>query len=252
MPAAALLFLVLLPPQLVDRTKEIAAPLTAQHDLTDEKRADIFMARKMYREAIEKYQQAVQAEPGSAPLYNKLGIAYHQLHLFPNAKRNYGRAIRLDKMFSRPVNNLGTVYHAERRFKKAAKTYRKALKISPDVASIHSNLGTAYFSRGNYKKATEEFLVALQLDPKVFESRGRSGSLLMERSVQDRAKYHFFMARAYASAGIYDRALLNLRRAFEDGYRKPRRVLEDPVFEPLLDNAEFQVLLGIGPQQAAR
>ena len=76
--------------------------------------------------------------------------------------------------------------------------------------------------------------------------------MLMERSVQDRAKYHFFMARAYASAGIYDRALLNLRRAFEDGYRKPRRVLEDPVFEPLLDNAEFQVLLGIGPQQAAR
>lgn len=252
MPAAALLFLVLLPPQLVDRTKEIQSPPAAQEGLSDEKRADIFMARKMYREAIEKYQLAIQAEPGSAPLYNKLGIAYHQLHLFPAAKRSYERAIRLDKTFSRPVNNLGTVHHAERRFKKAAKTYRKALKISPNVASIHSNLGTAYFSRGNYKKATEEFLVALQLDPQVFEARGRSGSLLLERSVEDRAKYYFFMARAYASARIYERALLNLKRAFEDGYRKPRKVLDDPVFAPLLDNLEFQALVGVGPRQAAR
>lgn len=252
MPAAALLFLVLSPLQLVDRTKEVNSPATAQQDLTHEKRADIFMARKMYREAIERYQLAIEAEPASAPLYNKLGIAYHQLYRFEDAKRYYQRAIRLDRTFYRPINNLGTVHHAEHRYKKAAKTYRKALNISPNVASIHSNLGTAYFSRGKLKKATEEFLVALQLDPKVFEHRGRSGSLLMERSVEDRAKYHFFMARAYASAGIYDRALLNLRRAFEDGYRKPRKVLEDPVFAPLLDNTEFQALVGVGPQQAAR
>ena len=144
------------------------------------------------------------------------------------------------------------MYHAERRFKKATRAYRRALKIHPDVASVHSNLGTALFSRGKFKQATEEFLVALQLDPKVFEHRGRSGTLLQERSVEDRAKYHFFMARAYASAGILDRAMLNLRRAFEDGYRRPRRVLEDPAFEPMLDMPEFQALLGIGPQQAAR
>ena len=252
MPFVALFCLVLLPPQLVDRTKESTAPPPAEQEITTERRADIFMARKMYREAVETYQEAIKSEPQSAHLYNKIGIAYHQQRRFTEAKRSYNRALQLDKAFSKALNNLGTVYHAERRFKKATRAYRRALKIHPDVASVHSNLGTALFSRGKFKQATEEFLVALQLDPKVFEHRGRSGTLLQERSVEDRAKYHFFMARAYASAGILDRAMLNLRRAFEDGYRRPRRVLEDPAFEPMLDMPEFQALLGIGPQQAAR
>jgi len=251
-PFVGLLCLVLLPPQLVDRTKEATAPPPAQQEVSIGKRADIYMARKMYREAVETYQEAIKAKPRSAHLYNKIGIAYHQQRHFSEAKRSYNRALQLDKTFSKALNNLGTIYHAERRFKKATKTYRKALKIEPNVASFHSNLGTTLFNRGKLKLATEEFLVALQLDPKVFEHRGRSGTILQERSVEDRAKLHFFMARAYASAGIFDRAMLNLRRAFEDGYRRPRRVLEDPAFEPMLDMPELQTLLGVGPQQAAR
>jgi tetratricopeptide (TPR) repeat protein len=251
-PFVALVFLVLLPPQLVDRTKEATAPPLAQQEITTEKRADIYMARKMYREAVETYQEAIKAEPQAARLYNKIGIAYHQQRHFNEAKRSYNRALQLDKTFSQSLNNLGTVYHAERRLRKATRTYRKALKIDPNSASFHSNLGTTLFNRGKLKQATEEFLVALNLDPKVFEHRGRSGTILQERSVENRAKLHFFMARAYASAGIFDRALLNLRRAFEDGYRKPRQVLQDPAFEPMLDMPELQALLGVGPQQAAR
>jgi len=251
-PTAALLCLVLLPPQLVDRTKEGPGPPPDQREITTEKRADIYMARKMYREATETYLTALRAEPQSARLHNKIGIAYHQQQYFDAAKRSYERAIRADKSFSKALNNLGAVYHAERRFKKAIKTYRRSLRIDPNIASVHSNLGTALFSRGKFKQATEAFLIALQLDPKVFERRGRAGTLLQERSVEDRAKYHYFMARAYAAAGNYERALLNLRRAFEDGYRRPRKVLEDPLFEPMLDLPELQALLGIGPQQAAR
>lgn len=249
MPTAMLMLLVLLP-QLVDRTDEIVQPPPAQMEVTLEQRADIYMARKMYREAVETYQTALQERPQAPHLHNKLGIAYHHQMAFGQAKNSYQKAIKLDKEFAQAINNLGTVFYAQRRYKKAAKTYRKALKHNPDSASIHSNLGTAYFARKKYKDATKQYIIALQLDPKVFESRNTVGTLLQDRSVEDRAKYHYFLAKAYAAAGIFDRALLYLRRALEEGYGHRKRIPDEPEFAPLLENAEFQALVFPEEQRA--
>ena len=244
---AAVLFLLALLPQLVDRTKD-PIPAPPSRELSHEKRADIFMARKMYREGVETYQLALQQQE-SSKLYNKLGIAYHHLMMFPYATRNYQKAVRLNNDYSQAINNLGTVYYAQRKYRKAIRQYKKALKESPRSASIHSNLGTAYFARKKYKDATREYLQALLLDPMVFEHRSTVGTLLQERTVKDRAQYNYFMARTYASAEIFDKALLYLRRAFEEGYKKRKKVAEDPVFAPLLENPLFQQL--VFPNQTA-
>lgn len=241
MPVAVLLLLTLLP-QLVDRTNEPLRPPQPEAKLGPEKRADIYMARKMYREGVETYQLALQQRE-SPRVYNKLGIAYHHLMMFPHAQRSYKKAVKLDKKYSQAINNLGTVYYAQGRYKKAIKQYKKALKIEPDSASIYSNLGTAYFARGKRKRAFRAYLTALQLDPLVFERRNSVGTLLQERSVKDRAKYNHFMARTYAAAGLYERSLLYLRKALEEGYKKRKKIAEDPVFEPLLENPEFQQLI---------
>ena len=238
---AAVLFLLALLPQLVDRTKD-PIPAPPSRELSHEKRADIFMARKMYREGVETYQLALQQQESSR-LYNKLGIAYHHLMMFPYATRSYQKAVRLDNDYSQAINNLGTVYYAQRKYRKAIRQYKKALKENPRSASIHSNLGTAYFARKKYKDATREYLQALLLDPMVFEHRSTVGTLLQERTVKDRAQYNYFMARTYASAEIFDKALLYLRRAFEEGYKKRKKVAEDPVFAPLLENPLFQQLV---------
>src|SRR5579871_3289250 len=85
---------------------------TALPPLTPEKRGDVFMARKMYREAIESYEQAPQ---NSAIIWNKAGIAYHQMMQLDAALKRYRRAIRLDSKYAEAINNLGTVYYAEKR-----------------------------------------------------------------------------------------------------------------------------------------
>ncbi len=249
MPAALLVLLALMP-QLVDRTNEPLNPPPATEQLSAERRADIFMARKMYREAVETYGAALKADAKSASLHNKIGIAYHQQIQLNEAQKSYEKAIKLDKKFAQAINNLGTVYYAQRRYKKAEKAYSEALKHAPNSASIHSNLGTAYFARRQYKKATEEYLMALSLDPDVFEHRSTAGTLLQERSVEDRARYFYFMAKAYAAAGIYDRALLYLRKALEDGYNKRDRIPKEPEFKALLDNPEFQALVFPQEQRA--
>ena len=54
--------------------------------LKPEDRGDVYMARKMYREAIEAYEEAPQ---DSAVVWNKLGIAYHQMMQLDAAMKRY-------------------------------------------------------------------------------------------------------------------------------------------------------------------
>lgn len=213
--------------------------------LTPEKRGDIMMARKMYREAIELYRQAPM---DSAVIWNKIGIAYHQLMQLETAKKHYERAIKLNGKYSEAINNLGTVYYARKSYRRATGQYQKALKLAPESASIYSNLGTAYFARKKYQDAFTAYQKALSLDPEVFEHRNSYGVLLQERSVGERAKFHYYLARTYAKAGVNDRALQYLRKALEEGYKERQKILEDPEFAALKDDPEFQQLIATEPR----
>lgn len=243
--ATLIAFLVLsaaLQGQLIDRTKTRLEPDPAALELSPERRADIYMARKMYREAGDMYKEAIQQNPTSARLANKLGISFHQLLLLSHARRQYEHAWKLDQTYSQALNNLGTVYHATRNYRRAIRTYKRALKVSPYSASIFSNLGTSYFARRKYKAASEAYFQALKLDPNVFETRGTFGTLLQERSVGNRGKYYYFMAKAYAQVEAWDRAILYLRKALEEGFGNSRRIAGDESFSGMHDLPDFQRL----------
>ena len=213
--------------------------------LSPEKRGDILMARKMYREAAETYKEV---KPDSAVMQNKIGIAYHQMLKLEIAKRYYERAIKLDPKYAEAINNLGTVYYSRKSYLRSIRFYRRALKLSPNSASVYSNLGTAYFARKDYKKASETYQKALALDPEVFEHRSTWGVLLQERSVEERAKFHYYLAKTYAQAGMNDRALLYIRKALEEGFTERKKLMEDPEFVSLRKLPEFQELLTMEPK----
>ena len=238
---ASLALALALLPQLVDKTTQPAPQPAA--DLSPEKRGDIYMARKMYREAVEAYREALRTEPKSHILYNKIGIACHQQLQLDQALRYYDRSIKLNKRYSEAINNVGTIHYARGSYRRAISSYKRALNLSPDSASIHSNLGTAYFARKRYKEASDHYLTALKLDPEIFEHRGTFGSLLQERSVQDRARFHYYMAKTYAVAGYVDRALSYLRKALEEGFKDKDKIPEEAEFAALRDNPEFQQLM---------
>ncbi len=246
---AALIGISLLFPQLVDSTKTLSVPVPSSTEITHEKRGDIFVARKMYREAVDSYQQAIKESPRDPRLYNKLGISYHRQEMFGQARRSYEEASRLDSKYSEAVNNLGTIYFAERRYKKAQRTYEKALKITPNSASVYSNLGTALFARRRYKQATEAYMKALELDPGVFENGGRGGTTLQDRTVEERGKYYYYVAQAFADSGQYDRAVIYLRRSIEEGYGKAKRADQDPAFKAMYELPEFLAI--VNPETAA-
>jgi cytochrome c-type biogenesis protein CcmH/NrfG len=213
--------------------------------LKPEERGDVYMARKMYREAIETYQQAPQ---DSAVVLNKMGIAYHQMLDLDAAMKRYRRAIKLDASYPEAVNNLGTIYYAQKRYSRATTCYKRALKLAPGSASIYSNLGTAYFAVKRYKEAWVAYNTAIQLDPEVFEHHSTYGVLLQERTVDERARFHYYLAKIYAKKGQNDRALQYIRKALEEGFTDRKKFLQDPEFAAMRDLPEFKELLKLEPK----
>ena len=210
-----------------------------------ESRGDIFMARKMYREAIDVFREDKTKNPVIA---NKIGIAYHQMQQLDNARKSYEQAVRLKPNYPEAINNLGTVYYAKKSFGRSIRYYQKALKYAPKSASIYSNLGTAYFARKKYKEAMETYQIALKLDPNVFENHGSYGVLLEERSVEERAKFHFHMAKLYAQSGRNELAFQYLRKALEEGFKDNKKIEEDPDFKAMRELPEFKELLALEPR----
>jgi tetratricopeptide (TPR) repeat protein len=216
---------------------QTAAP---KPELSPEMRGDILMARKMFREAVEVYQTGADKNP---VLANKTGIAYHQQLDLTNAKKWYERALKLNPKYAEAINNLGTVYYAQKSYRRAIGQYRRALLLTPYSPSVLSNLGTAYFARKQYDEAFKLYDQALALDPDVFEHRNTQGSILQERTVEEKARFHYTLAKSYAKAGASERAIQYIRMALEEGFKEKEKFLKDPEFAPLQENEDFKKLM---------
>ncbi len=82
----------------------------------------------------------------------------------------------------------------------------------------------------------------------MFERRSTQGVLLQERSVEERAKFHYYLAQMYAQRRQNDRALLYIRKALEEGYKERKKIADDPAFAALKDLPEFKELLALEPR----
>jgi tetratricopeptide (TPR) repeat protein len=224
-------------------TPPVASGKTAL--VSPELRGDIFMARKMYREAIDSYRQGAA---GSAVLTNKIGIAFHQLLQLELAKKYYLAAIKIDPHYSEAINNLGTIYYAQKSYGRAISCYKKSLKDSPGSASVYANLGAAYFARKDYKRASEYYEEALKIDPDVFEHHSGYGTIMQERTVGERATFHLYLAKTYAKSGANERALIYLRKALEEGVKDREKIPRMPEFAALKSDPAFKQLMAENPK----
>jgi len=223
---------------------ETTPAVSVHPQLTPEQRGDIFMARKMYREAIDTYRET----PETAILSNKIGIAYHQLTDLNSAARYYQRAIKLDPKFSQAINNLGTIYYSRQSYRRAIGQYKKVLRITPDSASTLANLGSAYLARKQYELASENYQKALAIDPTIFEHHNGVGTTVRDQAVGDRPMFFYYLARSYAKAGMKDQALNYIRKSLEEGFKERKKFINDPEFAGLQKDPEFQKIMESEPK----
>ena len=210
-------------------------------------RGDILMARRMYREAIEIYEEGIRE---SAVMANKIGIAYHHLTDYDAALENYKLALQLNPDYPEAINNLGAVYFAQKKYGRAIREYERALKIAPHSASVYMNMGTCYFARKQYNRAFEAWQQAVDLDTGIFDRRGSGGggTMIQERGIAERAQFNYYLAKTYAKAGLVKQALDSMRKALEEGFQDRNKFRNDPEFKDMQELEEFQALLALQPR----
>jgi tetratricopeptide (TPR) repeat protein len=222
---------------------QLPPALQPERPLTPEMRGDIFMARRQYREAIDTFREGSLKDP---VIRNKIGIAYHQLNQLDIARKEYEQAVKLKPDYVEAINNIGAIYYARKNYRRAQTYFERSLKIAPEEtrsASIYVNLGSAEFSRKKYELAAAAFQTAVKLDPGVFERHSNFGVLMEERTIEERAKFHLYLAKLNAKLGRDELALQYLRKALEEGFKDKAKIAAAPEFAKLKDTPDFQDLL---------
>jgi tetratricopeptide (TPR) repeat protein len=215
--------------------------------LSNEDRADIFMARKSYHDALDYYQRALKDKTNQdSRIWNKIGIARQNLQDLSQARRAYKEAIRLKKDFSEPYNNIGTTYYLNDQAKKSLKWYRQAIERDPRSPAYHYNLGTALYATRRFKEAVESYQRVLDLDPSFFTSRSNVGTTLQARPAD--AKYFFYVAKVFARNKRFEEAVRYLRRALEDGFKDFEMIDKDPDFKAMAEFPPYVELRATPPK----
>jgi tetratricopeptide (TPR) repeat protein len=208
-----------------------------------ESQADLLRVEKLYLDAMDYYRAALNKEPKSARLLNKIGITDLMMQRYSQAKKNFDQSIKADHKFADAYNNLGVVYYEERKYGAAVKQYRRAIAIEEGAASFYSNLGAALFSKKEFEAAVQAYQRAMELDPDVFERTSRGGVQAQLPSPEDRAHYDYTVAKLYAKMGFSDRSLEYLRKAMEEGYKDLKNVYKDTEFAGLRKDKRFTDLM---------
>ena len=212
---------------------------------TPEEAGDALMTHQRYQAAIESYKKA---SPGSADVWNKMGIAYQLMFNLEEASRCYQTSLKLDPKNAHVLNNLGTVYDSLKERSNAERMYHKALKLDSRSAMIYKNLGTNLLAQRKYKKGWEVYKTALQIDPHIFENN-TSPRVQNPASVEERGAMNFYMAKGCVRAGMSDCAIEYLRMALNEGFTSPKKIQADSEFAGLRGIPAFEQLLAAQNKQ---
>ncbi|MCZ7579653.1 MAG: tetratricopeptide repeat protein [Fimbriimonadaceae bacterium] len=149
--------------------------------------------------AIERFEEAIAANPTGAAAYAQIGFAFQQLNQPGNAETAYSKALQIDNSSGRLFNSLGQVQEAQGNHDAAEKSYREAIRIDPGLAGPHNNLAKLlWMVRNETAEAETLFKRAHDLDPNHPAILNNLGVVLRSKGKNDEAEVYFRKAVAIA------------------------------------------------------
>src|SRR6266478_4960210 len=118
-------------------------------------------------EAAKCFEASVQADPGFALAYSRLGQTYSNLRNDDKAEQFSRKAVDLSDKLPPQERYLIQANYAQvsNDNRKAIESYENLEKVSPDDMDVHFHLGGLYESTGAYDKARVELVKVLAIDP---------------------------------------------------------------------------------------
>jgi tetratricopeptide (TPR) repeat protein len=152
--------------------------------------------RKEYQQAVQKWIQAVAANPEDPDYYFNLGIALFEKKNYQEAVENLKKVISLCPIYHRAHLILGTVCLKTRKFADAEVYLKNSIYFNPHNALAHLNLAAVYSILKKYEAGIASFTRAIELSPA-------------------EVRAYFGLAKIYSIIGDIDNANKNFRKVIE-------------------------------------
>lgn len=120
-----------------------------------------------YAGAIEKYKQALTAEPDNAQANYQMAFSLNAAGQGSEGIPYLKQVIKTNGTLTGPAYELlGSIYDAGHQPQQAIEAYKEGIKLKPDYQPLFFNLGIAYFRAQKYADAELAAIEAIKLDPK--------------------------------------------------------------------------------------
>ena len=130
---------------------------------------DLFMAqpRRLFDQAVEAYNKAIELRPFYADAYVGLGDAKAAKSDVDGAVAAYTKALAHNPINPRVHMSLGKIYYTEKGlYYESVTAYKKAIDLDVNSVEARMGLGEVYEDKGLYKEAIEEYRKVIELDGK--------------------------------------------------------------------------------------
>jgi tetratricopeptide (TPR) repeat protein/2-polyprenyl-3-methyl-5-hydroxy-6-metoxy-1,4-benzoquinol methylase len=174
-------------------------------------RGNIFLMGGKLEEARGEYRLAIDCDPSYAAAHFNLGNLNFGTGAFEPALRNFQEAVRFKSDFSAAFVGMGNAFDSLGRTAEAVESYRRALAIDPAYAEVHFNLGLIAITQGRHDEAVLNLLRAVEIKPEFAQARETLGVELRKIEDPDVAErcYRRALALDPESEGIlYELAVL--------------------------------------------
>jgi len=186
----------------------------------------IAASRYEYRRAAEEFQEAVRLDPENASAWDheSWALAYQQPPDGVGAERASREAVRLGPSSLSSYYHLGRALVVQGRYEEAIAAMEQARTISPTSGIPDYGLAQVYLARKEYDRALQVFLRIPEKQRQV-------------------ATYRFVASSIYAGLGQKEKALAELQKALEEGYRDFPAIDASSHFAALRSDPRFQQLV---------
>jgi serine/threonine-protein kinase len=212
-------------------------------------------------EAIEFFEQAIEADPQYALAYTGLSDAY-ALHVdyrsvpvhegFARAREYAERALAIDETLAEAHTSLGWVlFIYEWKWAEAARQLQRAIELDHRYATAHQWYAALLAARGEMQEALIEAHTAQDLDPNSVSARRSLGYMYYYARRYGRARYHVKRALTLAPTAEETYRVLGLIHVMEGKPREAEVVLRDALSLPGV-GSYTQATLGYALGRAGR
>jgi len=207
--------------------------------------------------AEELAQRAVSAAPDLVEARMALARTYGWRYEYGRSVEGLREAVRLDPENSHAWDALSwaLAYEQPPQAAEAEKAAREAIRLQPSLTPAQYHLGRALLLQGRYDEASKAFERAAELGDVHFEDLGLAQVYLAQGKYDDAAARllkdgepkeaigSYLLSAAYAAKGDKAKALAELQRTFNHGYRDFAAIEASPYFASLRPDPRFQQLI---------